>query len=160
MSSRDLQAALGINVSARQFRRYLEAGLIPVSWITESNANGHFRFDPPANTKWSVYREDIEKWRKSRYQRGWDVRPRANANIDPKDKARAIVTIQGISMKFELWLRKMWPEIQEMNEASLLEIHELLKDAATLSWWIEDKCGGLAEVLNRKQKMKRDRGFI
>lgn len=63
-------------------------------------------------------------------------------------------------MKFSLWFRKMWPEIQEMDEASLLEIHELLKDAATLSWWIEDKCGGLDEVIRRKQKVKRDRGFI
>ncbi len=63
-------------------------------------------------------------------------------------------------MKFSLWLKKMWPEIQEMDEASLLEIHELLEDAATLSWWIEDKCGGLESVMRRKEKAKRERGLI
>ena len=159
MSCKELQATIGICVSARQFRRYVEAGLIPAKWV-KKNAHGHFTFRPPANTKWNGLRARIAQWRRLRFQRGWKVRPRANGNINPKGKARAIVTIQGISMKLSLWCRKMWPEIQEMDEASLLEIHELLEDAAFISSWIEEKYGGLAEVLNRKQKMKRDRGFI
>jgi hypothetical protein len=159
MSCRDLQATIGISVSSRQFRRYVEAGLIPSKWV-KKNANGHFTFHPPANTKWGALRQRIEHWRSLRFQRGWKVRPRANGKINPKGKARRLVRIQSISMKFSLWLKKMWPEIQEMDEASLLEIHELLEDAATLSWWIEDKCGGLESVMRRKEKAKRERGLI
>jgi hypothetical protein len=159
MSCRDLQATIGISGSSRQFRRYVKAGLIPSKWV-KKNANGHFTFHPPANTKWGALRQRIEQWRSLRFQRGWKVRPRANGKINPKGKARAIVTIQGISMKLSLWCRKMWPEIQEMDEASLLKIHELLEDAAFISSWIEEKYGGLAEVMRRKEKAKRERGLI
>ena len=47
-----------------------------------------------------------------------------------------------------------------MDEASLLKIHELLEDAAFISSWIEEKYGGLAEVMRRKEKAKRERGLI
>jgi hypothetical protein len=52
----------------------------------------------------------------------------------------------------------MWPEIQEMEEESLMDIHYLLQDSAILSWWIEQKCG-TADMWERA-KLKAFRDFI
>lgn len=140
MSSRDFQANLGLNVTARQFRRYVTAGLIPKEWVRK-NANGHFVFKVPKNARWGEMRDRIEQWRALRYDRGWELRPRANGELNPMDKSRGIVTIQGLSQKFELWGRKMWPEIVEMDNESLDALHMLLWDASFVAWWIERKLG-------------------
>jgi hypothetical protein len=155
MSSRDFQANLGLKVTPRQFRRYVKARLIPEKWI-EKNAKGHFTFHPPANTKWSALRERIEQWRRLRYQRGWEVRPRADGSLNPRDKTRGIVTIHGLSQQMTLWLRKMWPEILEMEEKALMDIHFLLQDSANLSWWIERKCGTADKWERARLKAFRD----
>ncbi len=150
MSSRDFQANLGLEVTARQFRRYVTAGLIPKDWV-KKNANGHFFFKVPKNARWGEMRERIEQWRGLRYARGWELRPRANGELNPMDKSRGIVTIQGLSQKFELWFRKMWPEIVEMDDESLIELSVLLSDASFLSWWIEEKLG-ISDLVENERK--------
>ena len=155
MSCRDLQATIGISVSARQFRRYVEAGLIPAKWV-KKNANGHFTFHPPANTKWNGLRERIEQWRRLRFERGWDARVRVEGKS--KNKFQLFPNIQGTSMAMHRWVRKMWPEILEMEEDKLMDIHFLLQDSANLSWWIERKCG-IADKFERI-RLKTFRDFI
>ena len=165
MSSREVQACLGISVSARQFRRYVDAELFTKCWDEkqadgssvsrpwiEKNANGHFVFYPPSNARWGEIRSRIEQWRELRYVRGWDNRPRVDKRFRPSDKTYAIVTIEGIAQSFSLWVRKMWPEVQEMDRDSLLKLHRLLEEQARLAWWIEREMGTGAAVVAAREK--------
>jgi hypothetical protein len=154
MSSRDFQANLGLNVTPRQFRRYVKARLIPEKWI-KKNARGHFTFHPPANAKWSAMRERIEQWRQLRYQRGWSLRPQVIKSLR-RNKVHAFVSIEGLSQKFDMWLRRMWPEIVEMDENSLLEIGIHLSPIASLSWWIERKFNLTQEMERVREEQWRD----
>lgn len=45
--------------------------------------------------------------------------PEPKPDLNPADKSKAIVTIEGISQQFTLWHRKMAPEIQKWDRARL-----------------------------------------
>jgi hypothetical protein len=52
--------------------------------------------------------------------------PEAKPALNPADKTRAILTIEGLSMKFEMWQRKMDSEIAEWDADRLNRALELL----------------------------------
>jgi len=52
--------------------------------------------------------------------------PEAKPALNPADKTRAILTIEGLSMKFEMWQRKMDQEITEWDADRLHRALELL----------------------------------
>ena len=52
--------------------------------------------------------------------------PDAKPALNPADKTRAILTIEGLSMKFEMWQRKMSDEIQQWDADRLNRALELL----------------------------------
>ena len=52
--------------------------------------------------------------------------PEAKPALNPADKTRAILTIEGLSMKFEMWQRKMSDEIQQWDADRLHRALELL----------------------------------
>jgi hypothetical protein len=98
MSARELQSRLFLDVTDRQFRRYVAAGVIPSAWV-QKNANGHFTFHPPANTKWGHLRQSVQEWRGSRYRRGWERRPR----VKKTRKQTGILTLEAIHVDFLRW---------------------------------------------------------
>jgi hypothetical protein len=49
------------------------------------------------------------------------------ASLNPPDKSTAIVTIEGISMSFALWSRKMGPEIEQWDRDKLTRALDLLE---------------------------------
>ena len=153
MSSQDIQANLGLAVTPRQFRRYIDAGLIPKSWI-EKNANGHFLFYPPKNTKWEAMRQRIEQWVGLRYKRGWKKRPKKQGKwINPSDKSTAIVTIEGLSQGFQLWVRKMFPEIIHWDRMRMTELYKLLFEAGCLFMWVEKQADTHGRLSKHRQAM-------
>lgn len=52
--------------------------------------------------------------------------PEAQPSLNPPDKSRGIVTIEGLSQKFELWSRKMEDEITTWDTDRLNRALELL----------------------------------
>jgi len=52
--------------------------------------------------------------------------PEAKPALNPADKTRAILTIEGLSMKFEMWQRKMDSEITGWDADRLNRALELL----------------------------------
>ena len=56
--------------------------------------------------------------------------PDAKPALNPADKTRAIVTIEGLSQKFELWQRKMADEIQQWDKDKLTRALDLLEPMA------------------------------
>lgn len=152
MSALEIKARLGLAVSPRQLRRYVKEGLIPASWV-EKNANGHFRFKVPEKTRWAYYREKIEDWRDSRFKRGWQKRPRRVAGLNPKDKSTAIVTIEGINRRFQLWVRKMFPEIVGWESDKLDQLHNLLFEAGTVFLWVEKRSASSATLAKKREVM-------
>ena len=52
--------------------------------------------------------------------------PEAKPSLNPSDKAKAIVTIEGLPQKFELWSRKMEDEITTWDKPRLNRALELL----------------------------------
>jgi hypothetical protein len=52
--------------------------------------------------------------------------PEPKPELNPADKTRAIVTIEGLSQKFELWSRKMDSEIEHWDADRLNRALELL----------------------------------
>ena len=127
MSAKEVQEKLGFPVSTRQFRRYLAAELIPAKWVTK-NKQGHFVFvGTLTDEQWQRLRLEIQDWREKRFQRGWSARPRkSKVQLNARDKSAAIVTIEGISMSFELWHRKMKDVIPTWDHAQLSRAFELL----------------------------------
>jgi hypothetical protein len=154
MSPQDIKTHLGLVVSDRQFRRYIKEGLIPDSWIKKT-AHGHFHFEVPLNTKWGDYRRRIEQWRRLRFQRGWNKRPRRDDSMNPLDKSRGIVTIEGLSQKFDMWARKMFPEIVGWDDANLTRLHSLLFNAGCLFLWAEKNCENSAALTLKRDAMIR-----
>ena len=53
--------------------------------------------------------------------------PTAQPSLNPADKSRGIVTIEGLSQKFELWSRKMEDEITTWDTDRLNRALELLQ---------------------------------
>lgn len=51
--------------------------------------------------------------------------------LNPDDKTKAIVTIEGLSQKFEMWERKMHDEIEAWDKARLERALELLAPMET-----------------------------
>jgi len=47
--------------------------------------------------------------------------------LNPEDKSRAIVTIEGISQSFALWQRKMAPEIERWDRVRLIKALALIE---------------------------------
>jgi len=140
MSLSSVRDRLGIQVTARQFRRYIEAGLIPKHWVTKT-AQGHFLMQPPPTAAaWEKLEKKIQKWRESRFKRGWSGRSRKpSRRLNPSDKSTRIVTIEGISQEFVLWRRKMEPEILTWDRERLERLRELLSEMGELWWWVEEQ---------------------
>ena len=53
--------------------------------------------------------------------------PEPKPDINPADKAKGIVTIEGITQQFALWSRKMAPQIASWDEVKLKRALELLE---------------------------------
>jgi hypothetical protein len=70
----------------------------------------------------------VRKWAKGhqRWKRGSGPKVRLN----PRDKSTGIVTIEGTSMMFDLWYRKMEDVIPQWNAAKLDRAIELLDGPA------------------------------
>lgn len=58
--------------------------------------------------------------------------PEPKPTLNPDDKSRAIVTIEGVAQQFTLWHRKMAPEIAKWDKERLMKAAELLKPQAEL----------------------------
>jgi hypothetical protein len=130
MSLSDVQRHLGLEVSTRQFRRYAEAGVF-VPALVRKNKRGWLVMVNPPETKaaWDRLRNRIEGWRRQRYDRGWQSRPRRNPKRFFSDKQLSgQLTIQAIHIDFLRWLAK---------ETSILE---------TKHWEIR-KARGVADLL-------------
>jgi hypothetical protein len=59
--------------------------------------------------------------------------------LNPDDKTKAIVTIEGISQKFTLWGRRMEPEIETWEKDRLTKLRELLRPMIELNAKIEKR---------------------
>ena len=53
--------------------------------------------------------------------------PEPKPDINPADKAKGIVTIEGITQQFALWSRKMQPEIAKWDAVKLQRALDLLE---------------------------------
>lgn len=53
--------------------------------------------------------------------------PEPKPDLNPADKAKGIVTIEGVSQQFALWARKMQPEIAKWDRPKLTRALELLE---------------------------------
>lgn len=53
--------------------------------------------------------------------------PEPKPDINPSDKSKGIVTIEGITQQFALWSRKMQPEIAKWDAVKLKRALELLE---------------------------------
>lgn len=54
-------------------------------------------------------------------------KPEPKPDLNPQDKAKGIVTIEGVAQQFALWARKMEPEIKRWDEPKLKRALELLE---------------------------------
>lgn len=90
-----------------------------------------------AATKWltqsrdySTTRWGIEFTADTEYQLELDLGltlPEAKPALNPADKTKAIVTIEGLSQSFILWQRKMSDEIQQWDKDKLTRALDLLE---------------------------------
>lgn len=69
--------------------------------------------------------------------------PKPKADLNPQDKAKAIVTIEGISTSFGLWYRKMQPSIAEWDKEKLYKALELLSPIEQAAQSIREKIKSL-----------------
>lgn len=53
--------------------------------------------------------------------------PEEKPQLNPEDKSRAIVTIEGIAQSFKLWQRKMAPEIERWDRDRLRRALDLIE---------------------------------
>ena len=53
--------------------------------------------------------------------------PEPKPDINPQDKSKGIVTIEGVAQQFALWARKMQPEIAKWDKPKLTRALELLE---------------------------------
>lgn len=78
-------------------------------WIKSSREFGikHFGLDYVAETEVQM-----------EFQLGIEVKDKEN-DLNPKDKSRAIVTIEGITQSFKLWQRKIQDDIPKWDKERL-----------------------------------------
>jgi hypothetical protein len=67
--------------------------------------------------------------------------PEDKPTLNPADKSKAIVTIEGISHSFALWQRKMGPEIEHWNREQLTKALPLLEPIEAQAKRIRERLG-------------------
>lgn len=63
------------------------------------------------------------------------------ANLNPPDKSRAIVTIEGISQSFQMWQRKMSGDIEAWDKERCEKALALIEPIAKLASELRSKLG-------------------
>jgi hypothetical protein len=63
------------------------------------------------------------------------------ANLNPPDKSRAIVTIEGISQSFAMWHRKMADDVERWDEGRCRKALELVEPLAEFAARLRSKLG-------------------
>ena len=107
-------------ITTRQAQRILERGT-PNLGATRT-PGGHWIIpDTPALRKWARKHQ--------RWKRGGSAK---KSGLNPKDKSYGIVTIEGMSMSFELWQRKMRDEIARWDKRRIERAIELVEHMARL----------------------------
>jgi hypothetical protein len=110
------QLAVIAGLKTRQIQRLLDKG-VPGLGATKSEG-GHWLIPDTAA---------VRKWAKN--HRRWK-RPTVKPGINPADKSRGIVTIEGIAQQFIMWHRKMVAEIETWDESRLDRAIQLLEPQA------------------------------
>jgi len=62
-------------------------------------------------------------------------------NLNPPDKSRAIVTIEGISQSFAMWHRKMAADVEEWDDERCRKALELVNPLAEFAARLREKLG-------------------
>jgi hypothetical protein len=112
MSLKEARRHLGIDVTERQFRRYVNEGVMPAAKLAKDSRGWWVFVSPPKTEKgWQQLAARIQKWRESRYERGWSHRPKKKFSrqnkLNANDRSVGLVTIESIHMDFLLWHRKV-----------------------------------------------------
>ena len=127
MSASELQQRLGIQVSARQFRRYLAEGLIPADWITRT-ARGYLTFARQKREVLDKVRQEIDQWKEGSHVRGWNKRGRRPV-VKLKQNLRGRISLESIHLDFKRWRLRQndegfphaWSQAQHSEFLDLLE---------------------------------------
>lgn len=134
MSLSEANSHLQMDVTQRQFRRYVEAGVIDSKSVGKNSRGWWVLINPPTNpAEWNQLADKIQKWREERFKRGWKKRPRkqsrAKSCLNAKDRSVGLVTIEGVHMEFNLWLRKVTEDgfPFSWNESRLKKVESLLR---------------------------------
>ena len=68
--------------------------------------------------------------------------PEKPADLNPQDKSRAIVMIEGISQSFAVWQRKMAPEIEAWDKPRLQKFLDLVEPMEAQAKRVRELLGG------------------
>ncbi|MFZ9938157.1 MAG: hypothetical protein ACO3JG_14040 [Luteolibacter sp.] len=110
------QLAEMAGITKRQLQRILDAKKVDLG--ARRTPGGHWEI-PDTLT--------VRRWAKR--HRRWK-RPSTGIQLNPGDKSRVLVTIEGISCSFNLWHRKMADEIPQWNERQMEAALQLMDEQA------------------------------
>jgi hypothetical protein len=103
-------------ITKRQLQRILDAGKVDLG--ARRTPGGHWEIPDTLTAR---------RWAK-RHQR-WK-RPSTGIQLNPADKSRVFVTIEGISCSFNFWHRKMADVIPHWNERQMESALQLMDEQA------------------------------
>jgi hypothetical protein len=124
------QLAVIAGLRTRQIQRLLDKG-VPGLGATKSEGGHWIIPDTPAVRKWA---KNHRRWK----------RPTVKPGLNPADKSRGIVTIEGITQQFVIWHRKMSAVIETWDENRLDSAIQLLEPQAQV----------YAELVAKRQALK------
>ena len=120
LTTTQLAAAAGI--TRRQVQRLLDGGDVPELDAVRT-PGGHWRIpDSPAANKWA---KGFKKWK----GRG-NAKTSGVNRVEALDKSHAIITIEGMSLSFDLWHRRMQRRIELWDTDKIDKVIELLSRQA------------------------------
>lgn len=116
------QLAEKAGITRRQVQRLLDGGDVPELDAVRT-PGGHWRIpDSPAAKKWA---KGFKKWK----GRG-NAKTSGLNRVEALDKSHGIITIEGMSLSFDLWHRRMSPVIKTWSAGQIDRAIELLSRPA------------------------------
>lgn len=140
-----------MNTEIEIFKRgelILPADMVASDWM---DVGRHIRIARKSCVTWwaqwrkygaSKYGEEFVQDTESQLELELGIEAAPRPQLNPADKSTAIVTIEGIRQKFDLWERKMRDEIPTWDEARLRKALDLLSPMEEKARQIRDLLSG------------------